>query len=236
MFYIAFRIIIGILLGLLVLFLGSSILMSFFNYHTLMQSKPWLSSFINHSAMLIFSILLILIINKGNLSKYGFKMGKSVSWKSIIPLGLAFGIIGSIIQSNIPGKGLTFVGEFTFLQVIIFVWFYASICEEILTRGLMQGYLAPLTKYGFNVFGFRISIPMLVSALFFAAMHLMLLTMSIDKLTVFNIVFFGFILGLFAGYYREKSGSIIPAIIVHILFNIGGTLAMLSIGMKFNKN
>ncbi len=62
------------------------------------------------------------------------------------------------------------------------------------------------------------------------------LGISIDKLTVFNIVFFGFILGLFAGYYRERSGSIIPAIIVHILFNIGGTLAMLSIGMKFNKN
>ncbi|MCK5599585.1 CPBP family intramembrane metalloprotease [bacterium] len=32
-------------------------------------------------------------------------------------------------------------------------------------------------------------------------------------------------MGLFAGYYREKTGSLIPAILIHISANIGGYLA-----------
>jgi membrane protease YdiL (CAAX protease family) len=34
------------------------------------------------------------------------------------------------------------------------------------------------------------------------------------------------LLGLVAGYYREKTGSLIPAIIIHALFNVGGMLPM----------
>ena len=34
------------------------------------------------------------------------------------------------------------------------------------------------------------------------------------------------LLGIVAGYYREKTGSLIPAIIIHALFNIGGMLPM----------
>ena len=32
------------------------------------------------------------------------------------------------------------------------------------------------------------------------------------------------LLGLVAGYYRQQTQSLLPAIIVHALFNIGGTL------------
>jgi membrane protease YdiL (CAAX protease family) len=34
------------------------------------------------------------------------------------------------------------------------------------------------------------------------------------------------LLGIVAGYNREKTGSLIPAIIIHALFNIGGMLPM----------
>jgi membrane protease YdiL (CAAX protease family) len=33
-------------------------------------------------------------------------------------------------------------------------------------------------------------------------------------------------LGLVAARYRERTGSLLPAIIVHALFNIGGTLPL----------
>jgi membrane protease YdiL (CAAX protease family) len=38
------------------------------------------------------------------------------------------------------------------------------------------------------------------------------------------IVFLAGLLGLIAGYYREKTGSLIPAILIHAFFDIGGTL------------
>jgi membrane protease YdiL (CAAX protease family) len=47
--------------------------------------------------------------------------------------------------------------------------------------------------------------------------------MSINKALV--IVLFAFLLGIIAGYHREKSGSLAPAIIVHMFANIGGSIA-----------
>jgi membrane protease YdiL (CAAX protease family) len=32
------------------------------------------------------------------------------------------------------------------------------------------------------------------------------------------------LLGLVAGYHRQETGSLVPAILVHALFNVGGTL------------
>jgi membrane protease YdiL (CAAX protease family) len=121
-------------------------------------------------------------------------------------------------------KGFEFVEKFSILQIIIFIWFYASICEELLTRGLIQGFLAPVVKYGFTIGKFRISVPIIVAALFFGFMHMGLLTLGASKLTVFVAVLSAIILGVIGGYYREKTESIIPAMIVHMLFNIWGTI------------
>jgi len=41
---------------------------------------------------------------------------------------------------------------------------------------------------------------------------------------VLNIVIFGVVLGLIAGCQKEKTGSLLPAIIVHMCFNIGASL------------
>ena len=70
---------------------------------------------------------------------------------------------------------------------------------------------------------------MLVGALFFASMHVMLLTTGMGSSAVFNIVLSAFILGVVAGYYREKTESLIPAIFVHMLFNVGGNCTVLLI-------
>ena len=216
------KIIIAILLGLFVLSVGSVIAMLIPNLLILVKTKSWLGAFINHTAMLVFSIIIMLLLSKGKISTYGFKIVRDIQLKQIILLSLGIGISVNLIQPFLPGEGLTFIGEFSFLQIVIFIWIYASICEEILTRGLIQGYLTPLTKYGFTVFKLRISVPVLVSALFFASMHIMLLIMGIEISTVLTIVLSAFILGIIAGYYREKTESLIPAIIVHMLFNIGG--------------
>ena len=69
-----------------------------------------------------------------------------------------------------------------------------------------------------------LSLPVLAAAVFFSAMHLMLLTMHVDLVTVLVIVLVALLLGLLAGYYRERSGSLIPAIVAHTLANLTGTI------------
>jgi membrane protease YdiL (CAAX protease family) len=64
-------------------------------------------------------------------------------------------------------------------------------------------------------------LPVLFSGLYFGLMHVV----AINKLGP-PVIVLTTLLGLVAGYYREKTGSLIPAIIIHALFNIGGMLPM----------
>jgi membrane protease YdiL (CAAX protease family) len=93
----------------------------------------------------------------------------------------------------------------------------------VLTRGLVQGFLEPLKDYGLRVFRLRLSIPVIVGAVFFGLMHLALLSTGADAAAVVTIALFAVVLGLIAGYYRESTGSLWPAILVHFLFNVWGS-------------
>lgn len=228
------RIIIAIALGLIVLNIAPYIesLLILINRQVLCL-YPWLSSILESFSMLVFSLFIILIINRGKLSDYGFTLGKNIKYVKIILLSFVIGIItmlitgivANILQSIFPiGGGEHFASSYSFLETVLYVWILASISEEVLTRGLIQGFLVPLKKYGFKIFKRFISIPILISAFFFGAMHIMLLFTGMNAYMVFAVVITCFILGLLAGYYREKTGSLIPAIIVHLVFNVSGAI------------
>lgn len=188
---------------------------------------PWAFGFINHISMLVFTLVMALILSKGKLSEYGFKLPVNFQPIKMMIFGLGIGIGGAtlsalIIQPLTPmSDSMMSTG---FLHILLFVWLIASICEEVLYRGLIQSFLSPLSKYGFTIIRFRISIPVLIGAFLFGVMHMMLLTMGMDFAFVLSIVILAFIMGVVAGYYREKTGSLISAIIVHIFANIGGYL------------
>ena len=108
---------------------------------------------------------------------------------------------------------------------ILGIWIYASICEEIFTRGLLQTWLSPLAKHRICLLHrWPLSVPVLLSGLFFAAMHIVLWP-KLGPATLV-VMFLAAILGLIAGYYREKTGSLIPAILIHSFFDIGGTVPL----------
>ncbi len=182
---------------------------------------PWISGFITHTFMWILSVLIALILTKGKLKNYGFTKGrfrlsgKIFLW--VIPMAI-LSVIGFIASRS--GQDLEGGFGLSHLQDIIFVWIYASIAEEVFTRGLLQSYLSPLIRCGINLSKkLRLSLPVLFSGLFFGMMHIV----AIDKMPPPVIVFTS-ALGIIAGYYREKTESLIPAIIIHALFNIGGML------------
>lgn len=177
-------------------------------------------------------VLVILIINRGTLASYGFALGGKVNYGKIILWSFVIGIVtmmitgiaATVLNSIFPIKGGEhFASKYSIWETIVYVWLLASISEEILSRGLIQGFLAPLKRYGFKVIRKYISLPVLISALFFSAIHLMLLTTGMNPYMVGAVVISCFVLGICAGYVRERSGSLIPAIIVHLVFNIGGT-------------
>jgi membrane protease YdiL (CAAX protease family) len=187
------------------------------------ESAPWLKHDLGtHTGMLLASLILIAILSKGRFSTYGFRLPKGSWFIRLALLSCGISALASILGHVLPGEGLTFAEDFTFLDNVFRVWIYASVAEEILTRGLIQGYLSPLSDRGVSLGRLRISVPVIVGAIFFGAMHLGLLTMGIDASTVMQIVVFAFLIGIVAGYFREKTGSLIPAVIAHALANVAG--------------
>ncbi len=95
--------------------------------------------------------------------------------------------------------------------------------EEIVFRGLIQTYLSSRITSSFSLLRFRISHAAMVSALLFSLARLLLLTKGAGAAQVTMIEISTFILGLAAGYFRETTGSLVPAVIIHMFFNIWGT-------------
>jgi hypothetical protein len=60
------------------------------NLSNLMQTKLWLVLFINHTAMLVFSIIIMLVVSRVKLSRYGFKLARNVQWKRLFLGGSAW--------------------------------------------------------------------------------------------------------------------------------------------------
>ena len=212
------RIFVSILLGLFILVLSGTI------PELMLLGKSYLRFPVTHTVMLVLSLIFIYLFSKGKLSVYGLKM---IEIKGLIQpfiVGSIAGFVLARISSFFTMKGFEFTKELSLTQVIIFIWIYASVSEEFLTRGLILGFLAPLSKRGIQIFKFRISVPVIVSALFFGFMHMGLITMGANTITMLIVILSAVILGIIAGYYREKTESIIPAIIIHMLFNVWGTI------------
>jgi membrane protease YdiL (CAAX protease family) len=116
------------------------------------------------------------------------------------------------------------LSQMTPLQVLIFVFFYASIAEELLFRGFLLNFLDSDNFKGITILKRKFSTPVITSALMFGLAHLILLTTGVGILFILRIVIFTFVLGLFAGYYQEKYNNNIFAIIVHMSGNIFAVL------------
>lgn len=181
------------------------------------------SSFVTHSLMLALSIAAMLLISKGRLDLYGFTKGAYKFSPRIFLWVLPMAVLSTVQAVASHGQGTGGPPGFTKLQLVVFVWVYASICEETLTRGLLQTLLSRNSRVE-AASPRRLSMPVVVSGLFFGAMHIVLVkSMGLAAVPLILLVTF---LGLVAARYREKTGSLLPAIIVHALFNIGGMLPL----------
>jgi len=188
-------------------------------------SPEWMSVFVNYAIMLAVSLILVLASSTGDPSRFGFTRPKvGGGYRAGIIWGIILGALASSVTLTARAGGMNPLKGLSFVQIVLLVWILASVAEEILVRGYVQSYLEPLTDRGFSVFRLRISLPVIISAVFFAVMHIILLATGTSFLTTYIIVAFAFFLGLVAAYQRERTGSILPAIAAHVSFNIGGVI------------
>lgn len=183
--------------------------------------------------VLIYSVLTILIVNKWSLKNYGFKQAENISYGKFIlsatGITIASLIVGAIIFMGVlnhmfpTGNSKILPVPDSILQMILTIWVWSTICEEVLVRGLVQGYMQHLSAIKIS----RLSLPVIVSGLFFGAMHLSLINAGMGAWFVAFTVFNTTVIGLVAAYYREKSGSLVPAILVHFIANVVGAIPLI---------
>jgi membrane protease YdiL (CAAX protease family) len=221
----ALRVIAAFLLGATALVAAGSLAGAFSSLRPeLGESTRWIVALANHTGMLLASFVLALVLSRGRISAYGFRMPTHFPLARIAVLSCGISALANVAGRFLLEEGLPFLESYSFVQTILLVWIYASLAEEVLARGLVQSFLAPLAERGLAVGKLRLSVPVLAGAAFFGGMHLMLLTMGIDPRTVLFIVAFTFVGGLVAGYYREQTDSLIPAVVAHSLLNVTGSI------------
>lgn len=187
--------------------------------------------------MLILSVVAILAM--------GDKISYVISWPKFktllkpIALGIALTIVINIVMimvtklagGNLEGHPL--LSKMIPLQVLVFVFIYASVAEEILFRGFLMNLLSPLKEKGIKVLKRKISIPVIVSAITFGLAHLILITTGAEMLFLVRVVIFTTLLGLLAGYYQEKyNNNNAYAIIVHMAGNSLAVLGAILMNLK----
>ena len=177
------------------------------------------------------SLLAIVILGKSKFSEYGFCLPSRgrysesrIRWGFISLAALPLGAGASLIMLGLGGSGNPMAKSLTLPQIILMVFIFSSIIEEIFTRGFLQSHLSVLSGRSIRLFLIRIELPVFISGLIFACMHFSLLLMGVDRITMTVIFFFTFFVGLIAGYIRQETGSLIPAILAHMLANLGGMI------------
>ena len=119
-----------------------------------------------------------------------FALGIIILFALLLALGAFSLLLGINDQTKVASK----VEAIPLLQLIVFASLLAPICEEFLFRGFLQ-----------NRFG------ILISAIIFSLLHFGYGSVS-EILGTFAI-------GLFLSVLRQKSNSITPGILIHMVYN-----------------
>jgi membrane protease YdiL (CAAX protease family) len=158
------------------------------------------------------AILLIDVVSRraGGFAQFGFRFCHYRYTAAAIvfgvPIAWALTILVNHLSSAPPPPEVSFRPWMTFLYFVV----GAAIQEEIIFRGLLQTTLARQFPAMLSFFGTSLSYAAIIVALLFGLIHL-----EVNPITAAA----AFVLGLLSGELRHRSGSLLPAILVHAVFN-----------------
>ncbi len=235
------RIIWGIILFLSVYALALVIVPSLCALLGLTERLPRIreTGVVSQGTFLVVSLVLIRAFGRGDLGRYGLKtagvrpVARAVAISALTMLVLMSPMIlmalGGYQPSDGEPEGSGF-GPGGLPQTVLFVWLLASVCEEVFYRGLLQGFLSPLSTHGVRLRGVYLSLPVALCAVWFGLGHLCLLG-RVPGPMLAAILVSTTTAGFIAGYYRERTGSLLPAVASHMTFNVVGTVVPLLLNL-----
>jgi membrane protease YdiL (CAAX protease family) len=147
------------------------------------------------------------------IADFGFR-GTSLAllgWTAVISLPLA--IAAAVALLHVPEPGPLAGVHLPAWVAALYFGLAAPIQEEVIFRGLLQTTLSndlATTRLSASA---RQVLPVALVAVLFAAVHL-----EVGPVTAS----FALILGIVAGESRRRSGSLLPAILAHAIFNAAG--------------
>lgn len=181
-------------------------------------------SALSQLSFLASSVLLVLTVGKGRFREFGFRWAPWPLMGQALKLGFAFSLpwMGAFLLLLTVWVGPSPATDATFNtglgEMLLSIPLLATVCEEIFYRGFLQNYLRPLS--GYRLHG-CLSAPVLLGALAFGLGHLCLLGMMPPPVVAF-VIATALLNGLLAGVMLERSGSLLPPILVHWAFNASG--------------
>jgi membrane protease YdiL (CAAX protease family) len=155
-------------------------------------------------------LMFMLARSPTGMAEFGFCIPHSRYMASATVFGLTIGLAVTFLSHLLPSKAPFDVSGFAPWMIVLYFLIGASIQEEIIFRGLIQSMVERQWRVGFSLAGASLSGAVAFTAVLFGIIHL-------DAGIV--IALGAVVLGLLAGELRRRSGSLLPAIIVHALFN-----------------
>ena len=158
------------------------------------------------------AILLIKVVSRraGGFAQFGFRFCHyryiAAALVFGVPIAWALTILVNRLSSGQPPPEMPFRPWMTFLYFVV----GAAIQEEIIFRGLLQTTLARQFPATLSFFGTSLSYAAIIVALLFGLIHL-----EVNPITAGA----AFVLVPLSGELRHRSGSLLPSILVHAVFN-----------------
>ena len=161
---------------------------------------------------LVLAISLIYAVSRGTrgFAEFGFQFCSYRYIASAIVFGAPIGWMLTIIVNHLSsGPPMPEMSLRPWMMILYFV-IGAAIQEEVIFRGLLQTTLARQFPTTLSFFGTSVSYSAIIIALLFGVIHL-----EVNPITAAA----AFVLGLLSGELRRRSGSLLPSILVHAVFN-----------------
>jgi len=215
------QIIAGICITFLILIVSSICEMQ-----TAAVSAPVPSGLTSQIVFLLASGVLILIFNKKGMVH--FRIRKLKVNQLIFPVLLTFLLM--LVREAVSLKLMIEThpaASMPALQLILIVVILASVSEELLFRGFLQNMLEPLKKIRIKLYKAALSLPVIISGLFFGIIHMGILSTGASIQYAVQLVVFAMILGMIAGYYQEKHENFLYAVLVHMTANVCGLISLM---------
>jgi membrane protease YdiL (CAAX protease family) len=162
------------------------------------------------SFLVAFTLVLLLARPPAGIAEFGFRIPNTRYLATGTGLGFTLGVAVTFLSHLFPSKPPFDVSRLAPWMIGLYFILGSPIQEEIIFRGLIQSMLERRWVITFSVFGGSLSGAVAFTAVLFGLIHL---EAGVAVATG------AIILGLVAGELRRRSGSLLPAIIVHAVFN-----------------